>query len=334
MRKLLLTVLLASVLLCSSCSLGFYGEGDFFYISCSDAIMPVWVKGDESSDDLVIFLHGGPNDGAIQFALAGWPLIEDSCRMVWWDQRHAGQSQGSPDISETTMEDYTADLQLLLEVLQSRYDPDTITLLGTSWGSAVALAYLSDSAENRAQVDRFISLFGTHDFTMSYAAARDRMLTAAEGEALAFYSSHERIDTLEDFSRHMEYVIDAGGYTLEGSISHVDAEFSISYVFASPVALFPMLLTDLTADADAAFMERILTDDRLSEAGVLSAVDTPTLLLSGGKDLTAPKEVSEYIAGELIDAVHQVLPDSAHFSFGSASDLDMFNRYIAEFLGL
>ena len=66
-------------------------DGDFFYVEHNKAQMPVWVRGNESSEIFVIHLHGGPGGSGIMAALSGiLNPLEELYRMVYWDQRHSG----------------------------------------------------------------------------------------------------------------------------------------------------------------------------------------------------------------------------------------------------
>src|SRR5438874_11381576 len=83
----------------------------------------------------VVFLHGGPGGGCMPhhrrfFDPRYW-------RIVLLDQRGAGRSSPSADLTNNTTQHLIADLELLRQHLRI----ERWLLFGGSWGSTLALAY-------------------------------------------------------------------------------------------------------------------------------------------------------------------------------------------------
>lgn len=59
MKKLLILIFCVSLFSCSDDSTEI---SDTFYLRNDVADMPIWVRGNLDSDNIVIFFHGGPGD--------------------------------------------------------------------------------------------------------------------------------------------------------------------------------------------------------------------------------------------------------------------------------
>src|ERR1041384_2206726 len=102
----------ALVMLTCLCGLGCaplsekYSDGDFLFLRDNGADMPVWVRGDRHADTFLIYLHGGPGVSAIAGFASAPPFLalRDHFRLVFWDQRASGMSQGDPPESSLTLD--------------------------------------------------------------------------------------------------------------------------------------------------------------------------------------------------------------------------------------
>ncbi|MBN2048934.1 MAG: alpha/beta hydrolase [Spirochaetales bacterium] len=358
-----LSFIIAALLLLFSCS-AYYTEGDYFFIQSGGADMPVWVKGNTSSTTAIIYLHGGPGDGCIHFSLVPQFFIEDDYMVVYWDQRHAGQSQGNPDINASKMDNFVADTDLVIEAVKLRHPNLTrIFLLGNSWGTAVGAAYLvhgDDYAGRQAKIAGFISTFGTCDYTLSYRHAAPRITAYADvqiasgidtaywDECKSFYMNTPSLKDAADLREHTGYVIRSGGYSVDESAAPSPDIHILAFALASPVALFPLLLTNGANDTSEDFIGWLVTDDSLDAE--LARLTVPLLVVSGRKDLMAgwqaglslylgtgdiDTSVSSYETGTEWtdgDRTFMILEDTAHGSFGSSEDITAYQAGIQNFI--
>lgn len=136
---------------------------DHFFVENNGATMPVLVKGNLASNVIVIFLHGGPGGNASQASfLPAFKDLESNYALAYWDQRASGLSQGNPDQSTFTVEQFVEDLEIVVRALQSRYSKAKIFLFGHSWGGALGTAYLSkDSYQDK--IAGFICMDSGHN---------------------------------------------------------------------------------------------------------------------------------------------------------------------------
>ena len=102
----------------------------------------ITIKGDDRSNPVVLFLHGGPGDAWSPFAdamFAGW---EKNFTLVQWDQRGAGRTYAKtgPSIEPTlTIERMVQDGIEVAEFLTRHLNKKKIIILGGSWGSILGV---------------------------------------------------------------------------------------------------------------------------------------------------------------------------------------------------
>ena len=120
------------------------GVQESFEATLGGARQAVSVRGADSANPILLFVHGGP--GSVEMPMA-WTFQrpwEDYFTVVQWDQRGAGKSYAlnDPDALAPTMtlERYRDDAIELIELLCRRYGKRKVVLMGHSFGSAVGLA--------------------------------------------------------------------------------------------------------------------------------------------------------------------------------------------------
>ncbi|SHM44850.1 Pimeloyl-ACP methyl ester carboxylesterase [Cyclobacterium lianum] len=117
----------------------------------------ITIKGDDKSNPIILFLHGGPGSTLSQFdnnMYAGW---EKDFVLVNWDQRGAGKTFGRSapsDINEEyyvenplKVEQMTKDGVELTRYILDYLDSQKLILVGTSWGSILGMKMILDSPE-------------------------------------------------------------------------------------------------------------------------------------------------------------------------------------------
>jgi pimeloyl-ACP methyl ester carboxylesterase len=109
----------------------------------------VSIRGEDRSDPVLLWLHGGP--GAAQMPLAHRldGRLEQEFVVVHWDQRGAGKSN-DPCFDERTMtvEQFLSDAHELTTYLRARLGQERIFLLGHSWGSQLGIALVDAYPED------------------------------------------------------------------------------------------------------------------------------------------------------------------------------------------
>lgn len=145
MKTKLITSLLLVTMLMASCSKSeWLADGDYFFLKHKGAVMPVWVNGNINSGTFIITTHGGPmrNTGHDFHLSKAFKQLEEQYAVVYWDQRMSGLSQGDPEVEDLSVEQHYEDLEMLTELIIQRYNPESLFLLGHSWGGTMTGGYL------------------------------------------------------------------------------------------------------------------------------------------------------------------------------------------------
>jgi len=125
--------------------------------------MPVYIKGNIASNTFILFLHGGPGGSAtLPSFLPVAKELEKDFAFAYWDQRGSGLSQGNPDASTFTVEQFVEDLDLVIDAINLRHHNPRIIIYGISWGGALGSAYLS-TGKNQEKITAFIDMDSGHN---------------------------------------------------------------------------------------------------------------------------------------------------------------------------
>jgi pimeloyl-ACP methyl ester carboxylesterase len=108
----------------------------------------VLLRGADTANPVVLFLHGGPGMPAMYLAHAFQRPLERDFVMVQWDRRGAGKSYGARLPAESlTVRRTLADLYELTQRLRSRFHQDRIYLVAHSWGTYLGLVAVAEHPE-------------------------------------------------------------------------------------------------------------------------------------------------------------------------------------------
>ncbi len=150
-------------LLIISCSKEKFYDGDHFFVRNAGAEMPVYIKGNIESKVFILFVHGGPGGNAsLSSFLPVSKELEKDYAFAYWDQRASGLSQGNPNRSTFTVEQFVEDLDLVIDAINLRHNYPKIVIYGISWGGALGSAYLS-TGNYQNKVAGFIDMDSGHN---------------------------------------------------------------------------------------------------------------------------------------------------------------------------
>jgi len=245
MRGKLHIIYIAAILLLLNCKKKeFQKDGDFFYLTSAGAKMPVWVKGNKDSRKFIIMLHGGPEGGSSQYytIFPSHKKIEEQFAIVYWDQRMCGMSQGNPSMSDATLEQFTTDLDKLVQLINNKYNSPKLFLMGHSWGGALGTNYL---LSHQNKINGWIEIDGGHSWTTANAISRDSMMNFAKAKiqtnnekdywqfALNWYNKHEIVGINDN--THYTFVGAANGYDFNPESDSLPIPFTDLLLF-SPIS--------------------------------------------------------------------------------------------------
>lgn len=138
----------------------------------------VMIRGESTTNPVLIVLHGGPGFSDTAFLRFYTPELERSFTVVYWDQRGAGRSY-RPTIPRPSMTvaQLLADLDELVEVVRRRLGKKTVALLGHSWGTALGVLYAARFPE---KVTAYVGVAQIGDWAAGEALSYANAVAEAE----------------------------------------------------------------------------------------------------------------------------------------------------------
>ncbi|GAB3511305.1 alpha/beta hydrolase [Spirosoma knui] len=292
MRTLLQLLVFGGLLALSSCKDKDTNprEDATLFLRHKGANMPIWVKGNQASNKLILFLHGGPGDCAMcyRYYLNG---LEDDVMMAYWDQRVAGSSSGKVEESTLRYAQFNEDMELVVKLLQKQYPKAKIYLLAHSFGVELAWQYLT-TPNNQQHVAGLITVNGMFSFFRWLYQVREWALREARlqknSEAEAYLVAHpvtsQQMATI-DWESIYRWMYKLGGNPVS---LYSDRKFVLDYAFNSPNTALAQFTQ---ADAYRYYGD---VESRTYEKGaLLQNVRVPVGLFWGTKDGIVPYEVSQ-----------------------------------------
>jgi pimeloyl-ACP methyl ester carboxylesterase len=297
MRSLVVAIL--SVALLAGCSLGGVYSGEFFFVKTNGEYLPVWVRGNTSSNTFVVFLQGGPGISSMNVFQEFQPLqdLESNYAFVYWDQRNSGSAQGSYDQGPLTIAQFTDDTDSVVNVIRSQYHDPQIVLFGWSWGGALGTAYLLDP-QRQSKIAGWIEMDGAHNtvlgfqlsrqFVLNYAATvlNDSSASASQRDywqsAIDWYKKNPTINN-SNVLTHAEYVKSARGYFPKDAQPYAINNWEMYF---GPYDFFAELMN---------WNKTVHTIDltQIDYSPEMSSITVPTLVLWGAKDGVLPYPMAQ-----------------------------------------
>lgn len=146
-------------------------NGDMLFLRHKGASMPVLVRGNFDSEVIILFLHGGAGGTAADHIEDFAGLVEKEYMIAYWDQRHAGSSQGNFAKEDLTIDLMAEDMQMVINMLRHKYgDSKKVFAMGHSWGVILGTYYLITQSNQLAGA---IFSNGAHSSVPEYSARLD-----------------------------------------------------------------------------------------------------------------------------------------------------------------
>lgn len=273
-------------------------EGDFFFLVNKKAQMPVVVRGNYGSGVLIVFIHGGPGGTALQkIGLTAFNELEKNYGLVFWDQRASGSSQGNSAIADLTLQQFTDDLDKLVDLLSAKYHHPAIFLMGHSWGGCLGTNYLVDAARQQ-KIRGWIDVDGAHnnplgddlskEFVIRYAD--EQIITGVDPDfwryVISWYDKNPEFTT--DQLEHYAFVEKAHGYIFDSSLAHSEKfpNYSFQYLFESPANVNATLI-----NYRSVIKNFIISDIDLTPK--MNDIHVPSLIIWGAHDGIIPYPMAQ-----------------------------------------
>lgn len=239
----------------------------------------------------ILALHGGPGGTSCRFEVLA-PLANER-RIVFYDQLGSGRSVARNDSTLWRLPRFVDEVDAVRRALGL----DTIHLLGTSWGGALAAEYVLST---RPSGVRSVILSSPLISTPDWIADADSLRGTLPADVQAALDRHEAAGTLE----HAEY-------------KAATDSFYARYVRRLPVAEQPECAGVTSNRAIYEYMwgpTEFTSTGSLrswSRAEDLGRLTVPTLFIAGEYDEARPARLARY-RDRVPDARLVVIPDAAH----------------------
>jgi proline iminopeptidase len=239
----------------------------------------------------ILALHGGPGGTSCRFEVLA-PLASER-RIVFYDQLGSGRSVAPDDSTLWRLPRFVDEVDAVRRALQL----DTIHLLGTSWGGALAAEYVLSTKPSGV---RSVILSSPLISTPDWIADADSLRGTLPAEVQAALDRHEAAGTLD----HAEY-------------QAATDSFYARYVRRLPVADQPECAG---VTSNSAIYEYMWGPTEFTSTGSLRAwsraedlgrLTVPTLFIAGEYDEARPSRLAQY-RDRVPDAQLVVIPGAAH----------------------
>ncbi|BDS10150.1 alpha/beta fold hydrolase [Aureispira anguillae] len=339
MKHIFRSFILVIVILLTACSKEKLYDGDHFFVKNKGAEMPVYIKGNIESKVFILFIHGGPGGNA---SLASFiPVsqeLEQDYAFAYWDQRGSGLSQGNPDPSTFTVEQFVEDLDLVIDAINLRHNYPKIIFYGISWGGALGAAYLS-TGNHQDKITGFINMNSGHNleeglpksvvFVKNYA---QQQIDNGSGvdywtEVRDWCATVPDMTIPENYFRYADYLINTNAYRKDPNQVVRGPEVSAMAVMNSYLSLAIFF--------NGGYLARRFNILELNLSAQMASIKIPTLVIWGRHDGVNTIEMGfdafNSIGGpNFADKEMVILENSAHEGYIEEQELFMeaFRRFV------
>jgi pimeloyl-ACP methyl ester carboxylesterase len=280
----------------------------------------ILIRGADTSNPLLLWLHGGP--GATQMPLAHHldAALEQHFVVVHWDQRGAGKSNHRGfDESTMRLDRYLDDARVLIEHLRARFSQDRIVLLGHSWGTQLGIELVASHPD---LFSAYIGVSQTVNHDRATVLAHDWLLDRIDPQ-----EAREDLQALHEVSiparLHSDYrklasLVDAYGGSFDAAMASL-AWIALQAPEYSLVDYWRLLRGMSRGGGPMHENGRMAGYDHIAK---FPAVSVPVYFFSGAWDYNTPLSlVREYF--DVLDAPHKelvIFENAAHLPFLAEPD--------------
>lgn len=142
--------------------------------------LEVMIRGNDRSNPVIIFAHGGPCCSEIPYVRKYQDLLEKDFTVVHYDQRGSGKSYHFfEDYSDLTASTHVEDLIELTKYIKDYLDKEKIVLIGHSFGTYIGTMAVAEEPE---MYDAYIGIGQMGDTVESELDGLYQCIEAAERE--------------------------------------------------------------------------------------------------------------------------------------------------------
>ena len=288
------------------------------YVTIGGIEQWITIRGEDRSNPVLLFLHGGPGDVTNPWSFAFFAPWQKYFTVVQWDQRGAGRTlrKTGPAVASTmTVDRMTKDGIEVAEYLRKHLAKDKIIVVGHSFGTILELGMV------RARPELFYAYVGTGqiaDEIKNYSAAYDALLQKAQATG-----NQQAIDELKRVGPP-PYTSGAG-YGVQRKWSN---KFEGSYEFLYGTTGLALAapggsVQDLNDDFDGQILADVLVPQTksLGPEGLGLEFSVPMFVFQGEEDFTAPTALARQYVDSMKAPRKEFVPiPGGHFAVFMHSD--------------
>lgn len=248
----------------------------------------------------LVIVHGGPGGSVYTFEQTIGKLLEQSCTIVYYEQRGCGRSSDAIDPDSYTLPWLIDDLEQLRQAL----DVEQMDVLGFSFGAELSLEYAAKYPQHvrRIVAQAPASIFGSRIVTVQlngFLLVADATVRAEFQKMMALHSDpHEALTQIwaaADEATVDRFLFQNAAFAKRNRYSWIEfgERFSSSGAMAQAFHWLPR--------------------DPNRALEVLPKVSAPTLVLTGLFDRNGGVDLNRDVASLLPNSSFQVFSQSAHF---------------------
>jgi len=282
------------------------GVDENIYVELNGRQQYMWIAGRDTSNPVIISLHGGPGCPTTYCDYDYINYLTDDYTVVIWEETGCGRSYYAntdtmPDNEGLTVEMQEDDLDALVDYLCDRFGQDQVIIMGHSYGTLLGSEYIAVHPE---KVSAYIGIgqltcpyFETTTYSYEHAlelATEAGDDTSVLEEAYAAYCENPEnvdIDTLMTLRNAWgPYLVQ----TVTTDVSTWDA-ITCPILGVDDINWYMIEIGSLTGDSRFQDLEAAL-DEELNDYDLNAMGDIftmPTLFISGSCDWVCPAELAQ-----------------------------------------
>ncbi len=266
-------------------------------ITVGDTQQWISVRGRDSHNPIILFIHGGPASPEMQTSWTWAGAWEDYFTVVQWDQRGAGKSYIANDpaaIGPTlSLKRISEDAAEVVQYLRQRYHKEKVFVIGHSWGSVVGLTLARQHPEWLfAYVGMGQVISGPENervgyrLTVQQAESLKNTDAIKELESIAPYPETDGSLTIEKITLERKWSVSFGGL----SYGRKNLDFYSDLAELSPdYSLADIAAVDKGAELS---LPRLLPDLINFDFANVTRYECPIFMFEGRYDTTTPSQIT------------------------------------------
>lgn len=300
------------------------------------AEMPVVVEGNTNSKVFIIFVHGGPGGTAQVFNNYFTPFsnaLEEDYAVVYWDQRNSGLSRGEWDPEKITIDQYTEDLDQVIELMKFKFGTDiTFFLAGNSWGAYLSQAYLLNQ-DRQSKINAWINIAGLTNRNQDVKDAlqkireigNEQIALEIEPESwtnllnLVQEEINKNTQQYDEISENLVFSFIRNAERIIRKSEALTYDFGSAYYSVYRDNSHPFILASNKRVLDILVPQMYTLDNSLSTQ--LANISLPTLQIYGKFDVRTPISQADFVTNnistDIADQELIILQTSDHSSVGN-----------------